>query len=165
MSYTTEGMPYGEPVDVLALIREGMIGEIVAINGYEKHIAMSNMEDLNYLLRHLRDEEIEHYYILLNLLRKYDKVQAMMFEEIKNSDEFPISETVKPIKKQSDEYIINCLRKDIKGELEAINLYEEHVSKIKNKEISTAIRKIINDEKEHVEELTIAIEKLTSYKI
>lgn len=161
MGYTTSGIKIGEPIDILGLLREAALAELVAINGYENHIAMSNMQDLNDILRHIRDEEIEHYYIFLNLIRKYDREQEESMKKIKKElSQEHFNEKVGPYKKQSDMYIINALRENIKGELEAINLYENQVAKIKNKEIVSAFRKVIVEEKEHIEELTQVIEKL-----
>jgi hypothetical protein len=48
MGYT---YPYGQPQGIAYLytnrLREILIAEIVAINGYEDHIANSDMEDIN----------------------------------------------------------------------------------------------------------------------
>ena len=50
--------------------------------------------------------------------------------------------------------ILNNLRDDIKGELEAVILYEEELSKFTQKDIRTTLQAIIDDEKEHAEHLT-----------
>ncbi len=161
MSYTTlNGIPYGVPQDVLGLLREGMIGELVAIREYDYHIRNSEIPELTEILKHIRDEEVEHYYIFLDLLRKYDKEQMKEMKKAKEHANFLQPHPMNH-EKNSTECILNMLRNDIKGELEAINLYEFHVLKIKNKEIRDAFNKIIKDEKHHVEELTDAIEKLT----
>ncbi len=160
MSYTNpHGMAFGKAVDVLGLIREALVGELVAINGYNTHISNSTIPALTKILTHIKEEEQEHYNILIDLLRKYDKEQYMSAKDLEHKiNNAPKVET---IKKQSDQCILNQIREDLKGEYEAINLYELHFSKIKNKEIKKAFRQIIIDEKHHVEELTDAINTLS----
>ncbi len=48
MSYTkSHGQPQGIAILDTNKLREILIAEIVAINGYAEHIANSNMEDVN----------------------------------------------------------------------------------------------------------------------
>ena len=76
MSYTH---PYGQPQGVAFLntnkLREILIAEIDAINGYEDHIANSNMEDVNAAWKSIAGDEKKHYGMILTLLRKYDPAQ------------------------------------------------------------------------------------------
>jgi len=57
---------------------------------------------------------------------------------------------------------LNNLREDLVGELQAINLYKEHIDETDNEEIKEVLIHIMNDEKEHVAELTKVIRKLDS---
>ena len=56
--------------------------------------------------------------------------------------------------------ILNNLRQDLVGELEAINQYQEHIDEINDEEIKKILIHIMNDEKEHVAELTKIIRKI-----
>ena len=56
--------------------------------------------------------------------------------------------------------ILNNLRQDLVGELEAINQYQEHIDEIDDEEIKKVLTHIMNDEKEHVAELTKIIRKI-----
>ena len=56
--------------------------------------------------------------------------------------------------------ILNNLRQDLVGELEAINQYQEHIDAIDDEEIKKTLTHIMNDEKEHVAELTKIIRKI-----
>ena len=55
---------------------------------------------------------------------------------------------------------INSLRKDLVGELEAINQYQEHIDEIGSEEIKKILGHIRDGEKEHVAELTKLLRKL-----
>jgi rubrerythrin len=55
---------------------------------------------------------------------------------------------------------LNNLRQDLVGELEAINQYQEHIDEIDDEEIKKVLIHIMNDEKEHVAELTKVIRKV-----
>ena len=63
-------------------------------------------------------------------------------------------------KKNMDNKILNNLRQDLVGELEAINQYQEHIDEIDDEEIKKVLTHIMNDEKEHVAELTKVIRKI-----
>jgi len=52
------------------------------------------------------------------------------------------------------------LRKDLIGELNAINQYQEHIDETDNKEVKIILEHIRDDEKEHYAELTKLIRKL-----
>lgn len=58
MSYTN---PYGQPQGIAILntnkLREILIAEIDAINGYADHIANSNMEDINAAWKSIMGDE------------------------------------------------------------------------------------------------------------
>jgi len=55
---------------------------------------------------------------------------------------------------------INNLRKDLVGEFEAINQYQEHIDETGREEIKKVLGHIMDDEKEHVAELTKLLRKL-----
>ena len=59
-----------------------------------------------------------------------------------------------------DNKILKSLREDLIGEFEAINQYQEHIDKIDDEEIKKVLGHIMDDEKEHVAELTKVIRKL-----
>lgn len=52
------------------------------------------------------------------------------------------------------------IREDLAGELEAINQYQEHIDEINDDVAKEILIHIMNDEKEHVAELTKLIRKL-----
>lgn len=48
MSYThLNGQPQGVALQFTNILREILVAEIIAINGYQTHIANSNMEEVN----------------------------------------------------------------------------------------------------------------------
>lgn len=64
-----------------ARARQSLIEELEAINWYEERIQASNDKSLQKLLEHNRDEEKEHAAMLVDWLRKNDKVFDRMFSE------------------------------------------------------------------------------------
>ncbi len=208
MSYTNpHGHPQGLPEKVTNLLRQVIIAEIVAINGYQRHILTSNIPAVNEAWYHIMLDEKSHYIIALDLLRKYDPVEYKFFmtpheinlglEAVQNSVNISktqnsqfVSSTPNSSNTQNHPYstpnlqntnsssshgsgrksaassqqnrmvtydkllILNNVRDDIKGELEAVILYEDEISHIQQKDIRHALQKIIDDEKEHTEHLT-----------
>ena len=55
---------------------------------------------------------------------------------------------------------LNNLREDLIGELDAINQYQEHIDETDNEEMKKVMTHIMNDEKEHVAELTKLLREL-----
>ncbi|HBY19656.1 MAG: rubrerythrin [Clostridiales bacterium GWE2_32_10] len=155
MSYTNlYGQPQGDATSVTSKLREILIAEIFAINGYYEHIANSNMRDVNEVLHHIMEEEQEHYDIIVNLLRKYDPLQYKMYLEVKKENMGFRSPVQKYVPDYDQQLILNNIRHDLKGEYEAVILYEEIIANTTNREIIDAVTDITNDEKEHAEELT-----------
>ncbi len=209
MSYTNpHGFPQGPATRLTSLLREVMIAEIVAINGYQNHILNSSFTEINEVWHHIMVDEKNHYGIAINLLRKYDPVEnkyfvnpheAILSNEFENasngmsdpaSTASTASNTVNTVNtaknstssvksntggngksnsksnprpqpvNQADKLsrekfiVLNFLREDIKGELEAVILYEDELSHIQQKDVRHALQKIIDDEKEHTEHLT-----------
>ena len=155
MSYTyPNGMPQGQPQIFTNRIREILIAEIIAINGYQTHIANSNMTDINTAWHSIMGDEKKHYGLLLTLLRKYDPEQYHQYLERKAILPAPKS----PMQAYKPEYdrqiILNNLRQDIKGEFEAVILYEEQLLEFPYLDIRTTLQSIINEEKGHAEHLT-----------
>lgn len=56
--------------------------------------------------------------------------------------------------------VLEMLREDLVGELQAINQYQEHIDSIDDEEARKVLEHIRDDEKEHVAELTKVIQKL-----
>ena len=203
MSYTNPlGHPQGVSHKVTNLLRQVMIAELVAINGYQNHILTSNITVINEAWYHIMLDEKSHYIIALDLLRKYDPVEYKYFmtphelnvgtdsiqnvsnlQNTSNTKNIPNTQNVSNIQNtqnvhsgqgkhssgkkslalssQADRItiydkplILNNVREDIKGELEAIILYEDEIAEIQQKDIRIALQKIIDDEKEHTEHLT-----------
>lgn len=154
MSYTEpSGQPQGFPYYFTNKIREALIAEIVAINGYEEHIANSNMESINEVWEHIMQDEKDHYGMFLTLLRKYDPAQYEKYE-MHERDSFDMT----PMQRYQPDYdkqiILNNIREDIKGEFEAVLLYEQHVFEMPYQDIRDAFSAIADAEKEHAEHLT-----------
>lgn len=152
MSYTTlYGIPQGKAQSVLNLLRESLIAEIIAINGYRTHIAMSTLKDLNEVLHHIMMEEKEHYNLFMDLVRKYDPTQYKYhkeaIEEIKITDANKLPDCYLNL----NDCILNLVREDLKGEYEAIIQYEYNVSFITTPDIKQIYDYVIADEKEHTE--------------
>lgn len=154
MSYTT---PHGQPQGTTRLftnkLREALIAEIIAINGYEEHIANSNMENINQAWISIMGDEKKHYGIFLKLLREYDPEEYKAYTVHAESPAY-----VQPLQTYTPDYnrqiILNNIRYDIKGEFEASILYEDLAAVIPYPDIRSALLSISNEEKGHVEHLT-----------
>lgn len=162
MSYTTEKQPQGMPINLANFLREAAIGELVAINGYQNHIANCNLLDVKKILEHIVEDEKKHFGMLLHLIRKCDpdqfKIAVKVHEEISMKSKSLSEHNEK--KKNHDFCLLEKIREDIKGEFEAIIAYEDTASKITDKEAINMIKEIVLDEKEHVEELTYIVLRL-----
>jgi rubrerythrin len=55
---------------------------------------------------------------------------------------------------------LDMLREDLIGELQAINLYQEHILDLENEEAVNTLEHIVEEEKEHVAELLRLIQNL-----
>jgi rubrerythrin len=154
MSYTMpNGHPQGVTSGYLDSIREALIAELIAINEYAKHIADSDMDEINNVWREIMQEEKDHYGMFLSLLRKYDAIENKMYLKYEDTA-IPVT----PIQAYRPEYdrqlILNNLREDIKGELEAVILYDQNIRVMPYSDMKKVFMDIIDDEKEHVEHLT-----------
>lgn len=161
MSYTTNRQPQGTITDKVSFLREGMIAEIVAINDYSTFLTLTTNSEVRDILYHIMEEEKEHYGLFLDALRHYDKEQNKLKKEVKKQINIPNKDFGKykdlNSSKGKDQNLLLHLRDAIKGELEAIILYETFIANISDTELTTLITKIISDEKEHVEELTLTL--------
>ncbi|ACL76133.1 ferritin family protein [Ruminiclostridium cellulolyticum] len=164
MSYTyPSSHPQGTARKVTNRLREIMIAELIAINGYQSHLANSNMINVNEVWHHIMLDEIRHYETVLNLLRKYDPVQYKASLEQHEDSLKPKSPMQLYNPSYDKQIILNNIREAIKGELEAVILYEEEIEAYSSyKDIKIAIQAIINDEKEHAEHLTQVMKKYES---
>ena len=156
MSYTTNRQPQGDADKVTNLLREGMIAELVAVSDYDTFIYRTSNKDLKELFYHIMEEEKRHYGMFLDALRKLDKDEAELAKEAKIKVKIYNSDKTK-YKGKSEGCMLAFIRDSIKGELEAIILYEDILDSIKDEYIVSVIEDIIKDEKEHVEELTRAL--------
>ncbi len=161
MSYTyPSGQPQGTARKVTNKLREIMISELMAVNGYQTHIANSNMTNVNEVWHHIMLDEKRHYETALSLLRKYDPVQYKASLEQHEDYAKPESSIQMYSPSYDKQIILNNIREDIKGELEAVILYEEQIEAYSSyKDIKIAIQAIIDDEKEHAEHLTQVLKK------
>jgi rubrerythrin len=155
MSYTNR---YGQPQGFAKLdtnkMREILIAEIIAINGYAQHIANSNMRDINAVWYSIMLDEKKHYGIILRLLRKYDPNQYEAYKEQFSNKYGPKSPMQKYTPNYDKQIILNNIREDIKGEFEAVILYEPQLDSIEYPDVKHALYSIINEEKGHSEHLT-----------
>lgn len=155
MSYT---YPIGQPQGIARLdtnkLREILIAEIYAINGYEDHIANSNMEDINAAWKSIMGDEKKHYGMILTLLRKYDPAQYQAYKDHIKDRLGPKSPMQTYTPNYDKQIILNNIRDDIKGEAEAVILYEQQLASIPYNDVRFALNSIINEEKGHLEHLT-----------
>ncbi|MCD5325972.1 MULTISPECIES: ferritin family protein [Pontibacillus] len=155
MSYTVPGgQPQGKSGFVTSKIREAMVAELTAINEYASHIANSKMEKVNRVWRMIMLDEKKHYGMFLTLLRKYDPMQYEAYLYYQNhpmKGDGPIQPYTPDY---NDQMILNLVRNDIKGELEAAILYDDYASKIPYADVKQVFQVISRDEKYHVEHLT-----------
>jgi rubrerythrin len=61
---------------------------------------------------------------------------------------------------EDTDIVLEMLREDLIGELQAINQYQEHIDSMDDEESIKVLEHIRDDEKEHVAELTKLIQKL-----
>ncbi|SHJ88064.1 Rubrerythrin [Hathewaya proteolytica DSM 3090] len=161
MSYTTERHPQGITKDKTGFLREGMIAEIVAINDYSNFISLTNNREVKDIFYHIMDEEKIHYGMFLTALRKYDKEEDELKDEVQDHVNISNKDMGKYkdlwTAKDKNENLLISIREAIKGELEAILLYQHFLENTSDNYLIDIISRIIYDEKEHTEELTLAL--------
>ena len=155
MSYTVlKGQPQGSPRHFAERLREILIGELFAIRGYQEHIANSQMQDLNRVWHSIMLDEKKHYGWILKLLRLHDPEQNKAWREHAEAAQGP-KDPMQAYRPAYDRQIIlNNIRDDIKGELEAVILYEDEMLFFSQPDIRATLQAIINEEKGHAEHLT-----------
>lgn len=155
MSYTTNRQPQGIIKDVETFLREGMIAEIVAINDYSHFISLTDNKEVKDVFYHIMEEEKEHYGLFLQTLRAIDKEHKELEAEVEEHVQISSKEVYKDYSNKKVKHnLLISIREAIKGELEAIILYEFFTNNIEDSGIVKIIKEITRDEKEHVEELT-----------
>lgn len=63
-------------------------------------------------------------------------------------------------RKLTDEELVNAIRQDIVGELEAIHEYDAHIQATDNKDAKKVLADIRDEEREHMGELLELLERL-----
>lgn len=158
MSYTTERQPQGNLKTEETLLREGLIAEIVAINDYSHFIEQTDIKEVKDIFYHIMEEEKEHYGLFLEQLRRIDREQKEAQEKVAGEESISSKQKIKEhTSKNLRGNLLDNIRLAIKGELEAIALYDDLVEHLEDKEIIDVVRHVTREEKEHVEELTKAL--------
>lgn len=159
MGYTTERQPEGPAKSVEGFLMEGLIAETVAINDYTYFIASTDNKELKEFFYEIMGDEKRHYAMFLEALKSIDEEENELGEgaekHVKISSNGKYSDYNNKCNKNTG-LLVN-IRDAIKGELEAILLYEHFIINLSDHTISRIIKEIIKDEKEHVEELTRAL--------
>lgn len=154
MSYTyPNGQPQGIAHQFNNKLREILISEIIAINGYQSHIANSSIIEINNVWHSIMLDEKKHYGWILQLLRKYDPEQWQQYLLHKTDDLGPQTPIQSYNPKPDYQIILNNLRDDVKGEFEAVILYEADILKFPYKDIQDVLRVVTLEEKGHAEHL------------
>jgi len=159
MSYTTDRQPQGVVKNDETFLRESLISEIVAINDYSNFLKLTENKEVKELFYHIMEEEKEHYGLFLEELRNLDKEQCKLAQDVNEHLHITMKNSYKEYYsgKENRNLLLLNIRNAIKGELEAIILYESFLNNIESKEVFNLVKKITMDEKEHVEELTRAL--------
>ncbi len=138
--------------ETLSLVRDMAIDEIGAIEMYKLHLLQSDNDKLNEIITEILADEEKHLRTLLDIVRKYDKKQGELYLEVNSTA--PKIEDYGNLYASSNYNVEQSLLNEVKGELQAINNYEKIARMIRIPEIHHKIIAIINDEKEHVEQLS-----------
>jgi rubrerythrin len=111
------------------------------------------MPEVNKLWREIIKDEEKHYKMFLELIHSYDLTECQL--HLKHASDSYIKTPMQEYKpKYHKQLILNNIREDIKGENEAIILYEQIENELPYQDIIDVFDFVITDEKEHVEELT-----------
>lgn len=136
----------------LQLLRTLVIGELDAVNTYKKHLQQSDNQELNNIIEEILKDEEKHIDILNNIIKKYDPKQSEYFDQA-NTD-LPIISDYGNYYVSNDYNIATTLINEIKAELQAVNNYEYNTNLFSIPEIKMALTELMNDEKQHVAELS-----------
>jgi len=66
---------------ILKLLREDLVGELVAINQYQEHIDDINDDEVKKVMSHIMDDEKEHVAELIKIIRKLDPTEEEKFQK------------------------------------------------------------------------------------
>lgn len=159
MSYTTNRQPQGILQNDEIFLREGLVAEIVAINDYSHFLNYTENKEVREIFHHIMKEEKEHYGLFLEALRTIDMDQFTLSKKVDDHFKICSKDSYKDFSsgKENKYLLLTFIRDAIKGELEAIILYEDFLCNIHSNTLFQLIKKITSDEKEHVEELTKAL--------
>ena len=159
MSYTTNRQPQGILKNNETFLREGLIAELVAINDYSHFLSLTDNRDIKVIFQHIIEDEKRHYGLFLKALRMIDLEEAKIAIDVNKSITISTKNNYRDYSggNENRNLILTYIREAIKGEFEAIILYDHFLANIDNKELSVLIKSIAKDEKEHAEELTKAL--------
>ncbi|EKQ57994.1 MULTISPECIES: ferritin family protein [unclassified Clostridium] len=137
-------------------LMEGLISEIEAINDYDYSLTLTENEEVRKILSHIRNEEVGHYFSFLEALRKIDNEFNTAAQAIQKqiNIQSKINYNEYSCIKENKVLLFTSIRNAIKGELDAIILYNKFLNEVKSNELFKIIKVIDINEKEHVEELT-----------
>lgn len=161
MSYTRpQAQPQGRPYSDVSLLLEGLIAEVYAINGYAEYIANCDVEEINQIWRRIMRGEKEHFGMFLLTLRRHDPEEYDRYQEAKA---VKLDKEITAPQKYAPQYdrqlILNNLRDTIKGEAEAVILYEQHAADACCQDVRSLFRQIAAQEKWHIELLVRILQK------
>lgn len=158
MSYTTKRQPQGILKTNEILFREGMIAEIVAINDYSYFITLTENKDMKNIFLDIMEDEKRHYGMFLDALRLIDEKEFYQYKKAEENIKINSKDEYKDgTGKGNKDNLLIHIREAIKGELEAIILYEDIIQHLDREDLKEIVEEITNEEKEHVEELTRAL--------
>ena len=159
MSYTTNRQPQGILQNDETFLHEGLISEIVAINDYSHFLNLTENKEMRNIFHHIMEEEKVHYGLFLDALRTIDPEQCSLSKDVHKHITISCGNSYKDYStsKSSKFFLLTYIRDAIKGELEAIILYEDFLNNVQSQKLFKLIKRITLNEKEHVEELTKAL--------
>lgn len=100
--------------------------------------------------------------MFIDLLRRYDPVQCRMYQYHRGVGCGPRDPLQVYLPRYDRQLILNNLRLDIKGELEAVILYEQALDAVPCEDVRRVFHQVIADEKGHAEHLTALLGKYGS---
>jgi rubrerythrin len=151
--YTSVRPATGQPVIFYEQDQGSINRRNIAINGYAQHIANSEMQEVNKVWQHIMEDEKQHYGMFLTLLRKYDQEEYHGYM-LHNKDTLQKEKLQGYQPDYNKQLILNNIREDIKGEFEAVVLYEQLLMEAPYQDVKDVFLQIIPMEKEHAEHLT-----------
>lgn len=159
MSYTTNRQPQGLSKEAEILLRNGLIGELVAINDYAHFISLTNNKAVIDIFADIMGDEKRHYGMFLNALRELDKEEYTQFIDAKSTINIPCKNKYTDVVsgKGKNYELLTLIRNGIKGEQEAIALYQDIIDNLQDKNLIQLVNSIKYEEKEHTEQLTRAL--------